>query len=144
MLIHAAAPGLQPLREFVRREKTMLQRFVVIAAAWLEIIVGASLVGVPDVLCVLLFATKPEGIGVPLARFAGVGLLSLGIACLPSTATASRRGVVGLFVFNVGLTMLFVWVGVGTTFQGFLLWPVVILHAALATALVPQLLTTKG
>jgi hypothetical protein len=122
----------------------MLQRSVVTAAAWLEIIVGASFVAVPDFPCALLFATKPEGIGVPLARFAGFGLLALGIACLPSTATGSRRGVVGLFVFNVGVTILFVWVGVVTTFHGFLLWPVVILHAAIATALVPQLLTTKG
>jgi hypothetical protein len=121
----------------------MLQRFVAMAAAWLEIVVGASLVVVPDVLCVLLFATKPEGIGVPLARFAGFGLLALGIACLPSTATASRRGVVGLFVFNGGVTILFAWVGVVTTVHGFLLWPVVILHAVIATSLVPQLLTTK-
>jgi hypothetical protein len=120
----------------------MLQRFVVMAAAWLEIIVGASLVVVPDVLCMLLFATKPEGIGVPLARFAGFGLLALGIACLPSTAT-SRRGVVGLFVFNVGVTILFAWVGIVTTVHGFLLWPVVILHAVIATSFVPQLLTTK-
>jgi hypothetical protein len=120
----------------------MLQRFVVMAASWLEIIVGASLVVVPDVLCMLLFATKPEGIGVPLARFAGFGLLALGIACLPSTA-ASRRGVAGLFVFNVGVTILFAWVGAVTTVHGFLLWPVVILHAVIATSLVPQLLTTK-
>jgi hypothetical protein len=125
-------------------EKTMLQRHVVTTAALLEIIVGTSLVVVPDVLCVLLFATKAEGIGVPLAPFAGFGLLSLGIACLPWRAPASRRGVVGLFVFNVGLTILFVWVGVATTFHGLLLWPVVILHGALATALVPQLLTTQG
>ena len=122
----------------------MLQRSVVTAAAWLEIIVGASFVAVPGFPCVLLFATKPEGIGVPLARFAGLGLLALGIACLPSTATGSRRGVVGLFVFNVGVAILFVWVAVVTTFHGFLLWPVAILHAAIATALVPQLLTTKG
>lgn len=121
----------------------MPHRFVVVAAAWLEIIVGASLVTVPDVLCVLLFAAKPEGIGIPLARFAGFGLLGLGIAYLPSMATAPRRGVVGLFVFNVGLTILFAWVGVVTTAHGLLLWPVVFLHASIATALVPQLLTTK-
>lgn len=121
----------------------MLQRYVVIAAAWLEIIVGACFVVVPDLPCVLLFATKPEGVGVPVARFAGFGLLALGIACLPSTATVSRRGVVGLCVFNVGVTILFVWVAVVTTFHGLLLWPVAILHAVIAIALVSQLLTTK-
>jgi hypothetical protein len=122
----------------------MLQRSVVMAAAWLEIAVGASFVAVPDLPCVLLFAAKPEGIALPLARFAGFGLLALGIACLPSTATGSRRGVVGLFLFNVGVAILFAWVGVVTTLHGFLLWPVAILHAVIATALVPQLLTTKG
>ena len=121
----------------------MFQRFVVVAAAWLEIVVGASFVAVPDLLCVLLFAAKPEGIALPLARFAGLGLLALGIACLPSTATGSRQNVVGLFVFNVGVTILLVWVGV-TTVHGPLLWPVVLLHAAIAIALTQQLLTTKG
>ena len=122
----------------------MLQRFVVVAAAWLEIVVGACFVAVPDLPCVLLFAAKPEGIALPLARFAGLGLLALGIACLPSTATGSRRGVLGLFVFNVGVTILLAWVGVVMTIHGFLLWPVAILHAVIATALLPQLLTTKG
>ena len=122
----------------------MLQRFVVVAAAWLEIVVGASFVAVPDLLCVLLFAAKPEGIALPLARFAGLGLLALGIACLPSTATGSSRGVVGLFVFNVGVTILLAWVGVEMTIHGFLLWPVAILHGVIATALLQQLLTTKG
>jgi len=122
----------------------MFQRSVVMAAAWLEIIVGVAFVAVPDLPCVLLFAMKPEGIGVPLAHFGGFGLLGLGIACLPSTATATRRGVVGLFVFNVGVSILFVWVGVVTTVHGFLVWPVAILHAVIAVALFPQLLTTKG
>jgi len=122
----------------------MLQRYVVMAAAWLEIIVGVLFIAVPDLPCVLLFAAKPEGIGVPVARFAGFGLLALGIACLPSTATVSRRAVVGLCVFNVGATILFVSVAVATTFHGFLLWPGGILHAAIAAALAPHLLTTKG
>jgi hypothetical protein len=122
----------------------MLQRYVVIAAAWLEIIVGAAFIAVPDLPCVLLFEAKPEGIGVPVARFAGFGLLALGIACLPSTATVSRRAVVGLCVFNVGVTILFAWVAIATNFHGVLLWPVVVLHAAVATALVTQFLTTKS
>ena len=122
----------------------MLQRSVVVAAAWLEIVVGASFVAVPDIPCLLLFAMKPEGIGVPLAHFAGIGLLALGIASLPSTATGSRRGVVGLFVFNVGAAILFAWVGVVTTLHGFLLWPVAILHTVIAIALgVPGVLEQK-
>jgi hypothetical protein len=122
----------------------MLQKSVVMTAVWLEIVVGAIFLTVPDVPCRLLFAAKPEGVGVVLARFAGVGLFALGIACLPSTATGSHRNAVfGLIVFNVGVASLFAWVGVATTLRGELLWPVVVLHAAIALALLPQLFTYK-
>ena len=119
----------------------MLQRSVVITATWLEIVAGAALFTAPDVACWLLFAAKPEGIGIILARFAGVGLLALGIACLPSKATGSHRSALfGLFVFNVAVAILFAGVGVVTTFHGVLLWPAVGLHAVIAAALLPQLL----
>jgi hypothetical protein len=122
----------------------MLQRAVVMTAAWLEIVVGAIFLTVPDVPCRLLFAAKPEGVGVVVARFAGVGLLALGIACLPSTATGSHRSAVfGLIVFNVGVASLFAWVGITTTLRGALLWPVVLLHATIAAALLPQLLSSR-
>jgi len=122
----------------------MFQRSVVTVAAWLEFLVGAFLVVSPSLPCGLLFAAKPEGIDVPLARFAGLGLLALGIACLPSRTTGSRRGVAGLFVFNVGVAILLAWVGFATTFHGILLWPAAVLHAAIAAALMPQLLATRG
>ena len=120
----------------------MHDRLIVTAAAWLEIVVGALFLTVPAILCLLLFAAKPEAVGVPLARFVGVALLALGIGCLPSTNAGSRRNVVGLLVFNVGVTVLFAWVGI-TRPHGFLLWPVVILHTAVAGALVLNLLN-KG
>jgi len=119
----------------------MAQRYVVKATAWLEMIVGAILITVPDVPCMLVFGTKPEGIGRPLARWVGVTLFALGIACVPATNAASNRSaVLGLFLFNVGATALFAWVGV-VTVHGFALWPVVILHAVIAVALLPQLVT---
>ena len=46
----------------------MHDRLIVTAAAWLEIVVGALFLTVPDVLCLLLFAAKPEPVGGPLAR----------------------------------------------------------------------------
>jgi hypothetical protein len=120
----------------------MPQKTVVIAAAWLEIVVGASIVTVPNVPCRLLFATTPEGVGIPLARFAGVALVALGIACLPSKAAGSpRSAVLGLLVFNVGATVLLAWVAIANTFRGIVLWPVVVLHALIAAALLTQFLT---
>src|SRR5215475_9074551 len=112
------------------------------AAAWLEIVVGAIFIAVPDVPCMLLFGARPEGMGVPLAHWVGVGLLALGIACLPSKPAGSRRSVLGLLVFNAGLAILLAWVGVVTAVHGLLLWPGAILHAAITVALLPQLLTS--
>src|SRR5215510_12117289 len=113
-----------------------MRRYVVMASAWLEIVVGLIFITVPDLPCALVFGAKPEGIGIPLARWVGVGLFALGIACLPPKAAPSHRiAVLGLFVFNAGLAILLASVGVVTNGHGFLLWPGVILHAAITVAL---------
>src|SRR5215472_423590 len=126
------------------RSDTMSQRLVVGAAAWLEIIVGAFFLTLPDVPSLLLFGAEPDAIGMLLGRFAGIALVALGLACLPSRDTESRRNVVlGLFAFNAGVAILFAYVGFASALHGFLLWPAVILHAIIAGALLPHLLT-KG
>jgi hypothetical protein len=117
----------------------IMQRYIVRASAWLEIIVGIIFITVPGVPCVLLFGAKPEGIGAPLAHWVGVGLLGLGIACLSSRAEEVPRSVVlGLVVFNAGLAILLAWVGVATSFHGVLLWPGTVLHAGITLALLPR------
>jgi hypothetical protein len=123
----------------------MLQKSIVTGAAWLEIAVGVTVIVAPNFLCVLLFATRPEGAGMPIARLAGIALLALGISCLPSVQPAPRRNsVLGLLVYNVGAAILFAWVGVATALHGFLLWPAAILHAGIAAALLPQFLTRSS
>ena len=118
----------------------MVNRHVVKIAAWLEIVVGVIFVTAPNVLCLLVFDAKPEGVGRPLARWVGVVLLGLGIACLPSrTGEVHRTAVLGLFVFNLGLAILLAWVGAVSAIHGFALWPVVILHSVIAVALLPLL-----
>src|SRR5215471_5711727 len=123
----------------------MVQRYIVKAAACLEIAVGAIFVIAPNIPCGLLFGANADNIGTPLARWVGVSLLALGIACLPSRAGESpRSAVLGLFVFNAGVAILFAWIGAVATVHGFLLWPAVILHAVIAAALLPQLRTTRA
>ncbi len=119
----------------------MRQRFAVMWAAWLEIVVGVAFITFPALPCAPLFAARPEGIAMPLARWVGVGLLTLGIACLPPRVGGPHRSaVVGLFSFNAGVSTLFAWVGITTLLHGVLLWPVVILHAVIAAVLLRQLL----
>src|SRR5215472_10112892 len=121
----------------------MVQRYIVKAAAYLEIIVGAVFITAPNIPCTLLFGANADNKATPLARWVGVSLFALGIACLPSKAGESHRSaVLGLFVFNAGVTILFAWVGAVSTVHGFLLWPAVILHAVIAAALLPQLRIT--
>ena len=119
----------------------MRQRFVVGTAAWLEIIVGVLFLAVPEVLSLLVFGARPEALGMALGRFAGIALLALGVACLPSRDAGSPRNVVlVLFAFNSAVAILFACVGIVTALHGLLLWPVVILHAIIAGALLPHLL----
>jgi hypothetical protein len=123
----------------------MTQSYIVKAAAWLEIIVGIVFITVPDVPCTLLFDAKPEGIGVPLARWIGIGLFALGIASVPSKAAEPTRStVLGLFAFNAGITILLAWEGFSVAIHGFLLWPVVILHSLISVALLWVLLRLFG
>ena len=121
-------------------EQIMMRRYLVAGAAWLEIVTGAALVVVPDAVCRLLFGAGLEGAGDPLARVAGIGLIALGIACLPSTEEPLRSAVLGLFAYNLGTAILCVWVVLTTTLRGALLWPAAVLHAAIAAALLVQLL----
>ena len=122
----------------------MQQGLVVGAAAWLEIVVGALFLTVPDVLCLLLFGARPDAIGIPLGRFAGIALVALGLACLPSRDAGSRRNVVvGLFAFNAAVAILFAYVGFASALHGLLLWPAVILHTIIAAALLPHFMA-KG
>jgi hypothetical protein len=117
----------------------MFQKYTARAAACLEIVVGITLILVPGFACQLLFAAPLTGDGVPIARFAGVGLLSLGIAFWSTRTTSNPRGsILGLLVFNVVTAVLFAWVGVTASFHGILLWPAVLLHGGIGAALIWQ------
>jgi len=105
-------------------------------AAWLEIIVGATLVVALNLASQLLFATAPQGAGGPLGRIAGIALFALGISRLRSADAGPRSGAAqALFIFNAGAAIFLAWVAVETPYRGILLWPAVILHFVIAGAL---------
>jgi len=119
-----------------QKRKTVWHRTALKMAAWVEIIVGASFLLAYNAQSQFLFGATPEGIGVTWAQFAGIALIGLGIACLPSNSAGTRQwSVRGLLVFNIGATIFFAWVVVATTFRGVMLLPVVILHAVISIAL---------
>jgi ABC-type uncharacterized transport system permease subunit len=117
----------------------MLQKYLVRTGAWLELVTGIFLIVSPALAAVLLFGAKMEDAGIAVARFSGIVLISLATACLAiSPRPHSRGAALGLLVYNVGVVVLFVGLGVGTALHGLLLWPAVILHAGLAAALLRQ------
>lgn len=116
--------------------KTLLQNYLGRIAAWLEVAVGTGLIVDPQLVCRLIFGSELVGAGVPMARFAGIGLLSLGIGYLATRTTVpARAGVFGLLVFNAAAAVLLACVGALTELHGPLLWPAVILHGAIAAGL---------
>jgi hypothetical protein len=129
--------------EFTWGRRIMLEKCVVVGAAWFEIVVGAIFLIAPSVPCVLLFGATPDGVAMIFARWAGIALISLGITFRPWTAVGARAKL-GLLAWNAGAAFLFTWVGVAATLHGPLLWPAAILHAVIAAALLPQFVTTKS
>jgi hypothetical protein len=113
-------------------------RVVVLLAAWVEIVAGLALLVAPATGVTLLLGAEAGAVGLLMVRFAGIGILSLGIACLPG-----RQGV-ALLLFNIGIAVLLALAGLMGSLGGVLLWPVVLLHLALAVALGRGLLTDQA
>ena len=119
-----------------QKRKATWHRTAVMMAAWIEILVGASFVLVPNAQSQLTFGAAVDGAGIHFARLAGIGLIGLGIASIPSSLPETRQHAVrALLIFNIAATIFFAWVGVATAFRGVVLWPVVILHAVISIAL---------
>jgi hypothetical protein len=116
-------------------------KHVVKAAAYLELIAGAIFILWPGMACTLVFGASPENIGSALARWVGIGLFALGIACLPSKiANPQDRAVLGLLSLNIGIVALLACVGMRAATHGLLLWPAVVLHFLVSVALLSGLL----
>ncbi len=103
-------------------------------AAGVEIVTGVALIATPSLIAQLLFGAELSGVAVPLARLAGVGLLSLGIACRP-TKVAAPAAELGILVYNALVALLLIVVGVEGEWVGALLWPAVALHVVLTALL---------
>lgn len=101
----------------------------------LEIATGVALIVLPDVVARLLLGTTLDDAGIAVGRLAGCGLLSLGLACLPSEEQTTRRTTWALFVYNLlaGLYLGYLRFGGGLT--GMLLVPASAIHLLFAILL---------
>ena len=102
-----------------------------------EIATGIALLAVPALVAsILLAAALDAPAGLALARVAGMALLALGVVCWmardDAQSRAARGVVAAMLLYNAGAVAVLVYAGMGLGLSGIGLWPVVLLHAALA------------
>jgi hypothetical protein len=104
--------------------------------ALIEAATGFGLIVIPSVVVRLLLGSPLDTpAAVTLGRIAGAALLALGVACwLARDDTQSRtaRGlVVAMLMYNLVATAVLAFAGIGLGLHGVVLWPAVVLHAAM-------------
>jgi hypothetical protein len=108
-----------------------------IVTAAIELGAGLALLCSPSATVVLLVGSGLDtSAAMTLGRVAGGALLALGVACwLARNDTESRtaRGlVVAMLTYNIVVTAVLAFAGIGLGLHGVVLWPAVVLHAAMA------------
>ena len=102
------------------------------AAAAIEAATGVALIVFPQAVSSLLLGADLAGAGIVVGRVAGVALLSLGLVCWISRQVANKTAVLaGMLTYNLLVTAYLTYLGFGGELVGILLWPVVVIHAAL-------------
>jgi hypothetical protein len=111
------------------------RRTLVLLDAGLETVTGVALIADPNYVSRVLLGVGLSSAGIAVGRVAGLGLLSLGLACWPSRAAAIAQITRALVTYNLLITLYLGYLGIGRGFTGYLLWPVVVLHALLTLLL---------
>src|SRR2546427_1725182 len=113
----------------------MMKRFLILTAT-IEAATGLALIAVPAIVVRLLLGAEISGASIPLGRVAGAALLALGVACWQArddTQSRAARGlVVAMLMYNIPATAVLAFAGIGLGLHGVVLWPAVVLHAAMA------------
>ena len=105
--------------------------------ALVEVSAGVILAISPLVLTRSLFGTELEfPTAIIAGRVAGVALLSLVIGCWvarnDARSLAAKGLVAGMLLYNAGIVALLLHAGRVSSLTGVLLWPAIVVHAALA------------
>jgi Kef-type K+ transport system membrane component KefB len=119
------------------RENKSVTKNLLIVTAILETATGVALMASPPVpVSLLLGASLDTPGGLSVARVAAAALLSLGVACwLARDDGQSRPGravIAAMLVYDIAVAAVLAYAALGFGATGVALWPVVVLHTALA------------
>jgi hypothetical protein len=111
-------------------------KFLLVITAALESLTGIALLLAPSAVTGLLLGASLDGpAAAVVARVGGAGLLALGTACWFSrnygTSPAACGLVVAMTLYNVAAVLVLTHAGAALGLAGIMLWPAVILHAAM-------------
>ena len=104
-------------------------KWALVLAAVAEAATGVALLVLPSLVGGLLLGEELAGVAVAVARVAGIALIALGIACWPGTPR------IGMMSYSGAVTLYLAYLGFAGGWSGILLWPAVVLHAALTVLL---------
>ena len=102
----------------------------------IEAATGVALIAAPELVARVLLGAELAASGVAVARLAGCGLLSLGLACWPGSEDAAPQAVRALVIYNLLAGLYLGYLRVGGGFISYLLWPACVLHLVLGVLLV--------
>jgi hypothetical protein len=107
------------------------------ATAVIEIGAGLALLCLPSAAVNLLLGTRLEApAALAVARVGGVALLTLGVAFWlardDSQSRAAKGLVAAIVLYNLGVALILAVAGIRSLHAGIVLWPAVVLHAAMA------------
>ena len=107
-------------------------------AAIVEIGTGLALMFDPGIVGALLVGADLASAGIVLGRWVGIVLVALGLSCWPRArlAEGSSAAVRGMLTYNSLTALYLAYLGTLGHQRGFLLWPAVALHAAVALLLI--------
>ncbi len=104
----------------------------------IEMVSGLALIGLPGFVGRALLGADLSASGIAVARVAGLGLLSLGLACWPGQHDIPPHVTRALFVYNLFAALYLGYLRMAGGFVSYLLWPASILHAVLTILFIVQ------
>ncbi len=118
--------------------RPITQRRVLAFAAVVEVATGFALIAVPPLVIMLLLGASASSEVTRVARVAGVALIALGAACAPGRLplVPARAAVRAMLLYNALIALYLAALAVVRHTGGPLLWPAVLLHAAVALLLI--------
>lgn len=92
----------------------------------------------PAVVAKVLLGTELSGVAPVLGRCFGIALAALALACWPSreAAGSASPALRGMLLYNALIALYLAYLGTAGGLGAPLLWPAVVLHAAVAAALI--------